>query len=306
MKILVSGASGILGYGLISQLLQEGHNVQGIINSNTSGIVHKNYTESSLNLSSNKNKLRDFFCNSTHFIHCANYTPSSVDSKALIRNQESINLNLNTFRSFFDSDCQNIIFISSASVYPFKKKHTVIEESDFQTGVLDINKRIYAMNKIFCESVVETEALHQNKKYAILRPSNIYGYSKNLRLSNQLIPSVIKKIQNNEDLNFINAKKHTRDFIYSKDIGSAIHKMIIKGLKNECYTISSGENSSLEAIILKISKALNKNSIKLKNIENESDFLDISYSNKKLSSEYGWSPKYSLNKGLKDLISRIG
>lgn len=96
-----------------------------------------------------------------------------------------------------------------------------------------------------------------------------------------------------------------RDFTDVRDVVSAYYKLLIKGEKGEVYNVCNGTGWSLKEIIEKICAIL-KIDVQIcpdKGLYRPDDNRAIIGSNEKLKSAVEWSPKYTLDYTLNDMIA---
>ena len=124
--------------------------------------------------------------------------------------------------------------------------------------------------------------------------------------TNKLIPYVIKNCLKNKNFNLTNGYQ-TRDFCHINDIVRAVIMLLKsdnKKIYGNIFNISSGKSVTVKNLVNKIKKkvGLGKPNFGSKKIKkNEIIFSHASI--KKIKKFIGWSPKISLNNGVKNLIS---
>lgn len=95
-----------------------------------------------------------------------------------------------------------------------------------------------------------------------------------------------------------------RDFLDVRDVVDAYYKILTQGKSGEVYNVCKGEGVNLKEIINLASKALSID-VNLKIDEERirpNESIMIIGDNSKLRNELNWSPKYSLDKTLCDII----
>jgi len=302
LKFLVTGASGLLGYGISEYLLEQGNDVIGTFNKNNSFIKNKNYTEIKVDIEK-EDEIFSAYLNSVDvLVHCAYLTPSGMNNNNISNTEKNIKLGLRIIDFFLKSKCNRIVFISSASVYGENKK--MISEDNYMKNDFLSAKYEYAAEKCFLEHILQKNISETKKEYIILRPTNIIGYYPDFINNKQLVPTIFRSIQNHISLEFDNANKHTRDFISSKDIGKAIYLLSKKDFDNETYTICSEINISIEALLEDVSKIFQKNVTYINN-ENDSKYIDLKYSCSKLKSKISWKPSASFGDEINNIYKRL-
>ena len=134
--------------------------------------------------------------------------------------------------------------------------------------------------------------------------SNNYGPH---QFTEKLIPLMIKKIFNNQNLPIYGNGKNIRDWLYVKDHIEAIDLIFHNGRKGETYNIGgNNELNNIDIISklkLELDKALSRPegySKKLISFVTDRKGHDFRYSidSSKLKNELGWIPKTPFDEGL--------
>ena len=167
---------------------------------------------------------------------------------------------------------KKLIFSSSAAVYG---NNSNALETDYLRPI-----NFYGMAKKYCEKIIQRFGV----PYVILRFSNVYGKDGK---------GIISKLIEEQTPVITSPQHYTRDFIHALDICNAIIKSL-KYRKNNVFNISSSKAISIGVLPIKIGKTI-KNSIKHKR---EIKFSCLN--NTKAKKELKWTPKISLEKGIKE------
>ena len=161
---------------------------------------------------------------------------------------------------------------------------------------------IYAKSKYFSSQYL----LKLNKKHnfpcVIFRLYQSYGDKQD---DNRLIPITIKSCLQNIQFPCSEGKQK-RDFLHIDDLTRALFlAMQKKSCRGNIFNIGSGKPIKVKLVIKKIHKIIKSGQpkfglIKLRPEESTSTYADI----KKAKDILKWSPKISINRGLKTLIKR--
>ena len=165
MRVLVTGASGLLGHKLVGELINEGYNVIGIYNRHSIPIEHRNLTKVRLNLAEYK-PLEDFMLKMKPdvIVHAAAYT----DVDGCEKNKETAwRVNVNATRSIVRvSRIIDAYLIYISTDYIFDGERGLYKEDDLPNPL-----NYYGLTKLLGEELVKVSDL----SYTIIRPSAIYG-----------------------------------------------------------------------------------------------------------------------------------
>ena len=211
MKVLITGASGFLGYELTNKFLKNNFSVISIYNKKKPNFK-KNNKLKLIKRDLIKNKL-NIKCDI--IVHCASITPvNSTDGKKLYYSNLKILENLNKFfpkiKMFF--------FMSTMSVYGQVGSKIITEKSK------PIRPNYYGKSKLFCEK----KLLDMHKKYKktviVMRLPGVVGKTSHSNFITRLIEKILKKqvVQ----VNNLNSKFN--NIVHSDDIYNFISNIIKK------------------------------------------------------------------------------
>lgn len=194
-----------------------------------------------------------------------------------------------------------IIYLSSQTVYgvhqylPLKESHS--------TNPLTT----YGKNKLLVEKIITGSRLN----YLILRVSSTYGLGQDYSKSG-VVAKFINCMKNNQSPVVYNSFDLYFDFIYIKDLISALNIAIKKffqdEVQNEIFNLGVGSPTSLSKLLEILYKyfpyapnaRLENNDLYLKK-EQKGLYLDIS----KIKLVLGWQPKYNIENGLNDMLKEF-
>ena len=272
-KALVTGGAGFIGSHFVEELSNKGSFVKCFY-------LKKNKILDRLKKLQNSNliefiqadlldykKLKQLCTNIDLVINCAALDGNSEFKKkysALILDT-NIKIVLNILNCAKENNIKNVVLMSSAEIYPKSAKSPISEEDDYRKNFDRIDNG-YVLSKRFTELIGLTYAKQFGINVFIPRPTNAYGPGDKFdKKSNRVIPSMIKKILNNKDIEIWGDGSQVRGFIYVKDLVHTILKMV--EFKNyRILNIATTESMSILELAKLISKLSGKKErIKLKN-----------------------------------------
>lgn len=216
--VLITGSGGLLGTELIEQLL-DGDNWQVIaMTSNVNNVVNKFNNDKLLVVSndswieqlSNRNIKVDIL------INCAFPRSSKPEELA-----QGIPFTERIITDSIDFGIENIINISTQSVYTQKQKEDVTEKSAVQP------ESLYGMTKYACERVVSILCETNNVKYSNIRLGSLTGLNFDVRMTNRFVKSVI----NGEKI-VINGGEQKLSYLDVRDAANGLIKMLSSNPNN--------------------------------------------------------------------------
>ena len=162
----------------------------------------------------------------------------------------------------------------------------------------------YGLSKYIQEQYIHFFAKKIGFDYFIARISNPYGRilthgSKNLQ---GFIDNVVKKVLRNKEIEIWGDGSVIRDFIHIKDLVIALRILTSKNIPSGIYNIGSGQATSLNDVISSIEslgRQMNVTRLESRKIDLEVNVLSV----EKIHQTTGWTPKITLQAGLKDLLN---
>lgn len=272
MKTAVIGANGFLGRKLAELLKEKMVEVVSVYNRNKENVV--NGTEAV----SMENFLKGQF-EVNNIIFSAGSFKNTID--------ENIELNCNLLYSLTRQykNCR-FIYISSANVYGYPNE-TINEDSPF------FKPNSYGMSKLNGEFIVSGLP-----NFAIIRLVYLYGSG----LENgSFLPFLVEQAREKGIIPLYGQGEREQDYLHVKDAAELIIKALFIG-KNKIYLGASGKSVSNKEIAEIIRNELGANSCKIEYILKQETSLSLNYDSSRTKRELQWSPKISIEEGIKDLI----
>lgn len=291
-KILIFGGNGFLGSNLINKLIK-----------------NKNFSISSASRLIKLYKIKE---KKIQYIKCdiskkKNFKIFNKQKFDIIINLSG-NINhqnkLETLKTHYKG-CKNIFdFFSKKGIKSFIQVGTSLEYGNSKSPQTEESKcepkSFYGKSKLLATKYIEENAKKNRIKYIILRLYQVYGPNQKF---DRLIPFVIKNSLLNKKFN-CSTGKQLRDFLFVEDLVNLFIKIINKkNLKSGVYNVGFGQSIEVKQVIKKIKKIIKKGyplfgKIMMRTDENFSLYPNI----EKVKKFFNWSPKISIDKGLKKTI----
>lgn len=159
----------------------------------------------------------------------------------------------------------------------------------------------YAQTKYINESLCQAYFRDFNVTTTILRPFNIYGP---FQKGEMLIPTIIKKVKQNEKTIQLKDPSPRRDYVYVTDVVKAIlYCMNLDFEEVETFNICSGKSYSVLEITDIINSFLhNKVEFLFGVTDRINEIIDTLGSYEKLKKKTGWEPDFDFKEGIKNLL----
>ena len=218
MKVLVAGASGLVGSAVVRQLHENGY-------WNTLTPSH-----SELDLMDADAAMEYIRKHGPELTICCAAKVGGIGGNSR-DNYGFLNQNLlisqNLISSCFECGVPNFVFLGSSCIYP-KFAHQPIKESELLSGPLEPTNEGYALAKITGIKLCEFLRRQHGVRYYSLMPCNLYGIGDNYNIeTGHVLPTLIAK--------FVNAKESAassvvlwgdgsplREFLFADDLAAGV------------------------------------------------------------------------------------
>lgn len=294
-KILITGATGFIGKHLYRRLKKLHYDVLGI--SLGGGEIDGNKIVD-LDIT-NRKAVKRFFTNKKFDIifHLAATKTKENDLKAA---EECILINsfgtLHLLESLKEMKGCKIIYTSTIEIYG--PRNTV---SKFKESTTPQPKSFYAISKLMGEYYCKKYFDEFQIPFVCLRLASVYGMGQPV---SYLIPMIIEKAKNNEDIVVYGRGRGCFDFLFIEDL---INAAIAAGTFPEVgvFNIGSGSVVSVKELCEKIKKIWLSRSEIIFNYKKAENCYNIQLDNQKAKKRLNYSPRYSIEKGLAKLKNQM-
>ena len=307
-NILICGAGGFIG----------GHLVQSLINDNNYNIFcadikpfdrwfqfHEDLNNFSLDLreSSNCTKVTEKI---DHVFNLA----CNMGGMGFIENNKaecmlSVLINTNLLRASLKNKVSKFFFSSSACVYNSSKQLTSfvpgLKESDAYPADPEDG---YGWEKLFSERMCRHFFEDFGLETRVVRYHNVYGPQGTFAGGREKAPAAIcrkiaeAKLTNNNEIDVWGDGEQTRSFLYIDDCVAG-SMSVFNSKSNQVFNIGSDEQVSINQMIDFISDIAEFKIKKNYKLDMPKGVRGRSSDNTLVTSDIGWKPKVSLQKGLK-------
>ena len=308
MKVLVTGADGFIGSHLTEELVKKGYEVKAfsLYNSfNTWGWLDTLPKDIMDNVEVFTGDIRDpygvktamkgtdkvFHLAALIAIPFSYHSPESyVDT--------NIKGTLNVLQAARELEIQRVLVTSTSEVYGTALYVPIDEKHPFQ------GQSPYSATKIGADRLAESFYRSFNLPVSIVRPFNTYGPRQSARA---VIPTIITQLLSGKEEIKLGALSPTRDFNYVKDTAAGF--IAISECENaigEEINIATQKEISIGELAAEIVNQINPNARIICDEERlrpeKSEVNRLLGSNEKIMRMTDWTPKYSIQEGIKETI----
>lgn len=286
LKIGLIGGSGFIGSNFIQQFSSKNEIlVIGRKTIQQLQIEDKNipYITTDYSINSLTQALQDLDA----VVHLAAIRPKGKNNDHLDHYLQNISLIYNVLEASRNNNITNIVFTSSISVYGSKNQIPFIETINCAPD------SAYGLSKILSEQICKQFSLKYDLKIKILRFSQIIGIGEH---KNKLSSILISRASNNQPMQIINGGVLSRDYIYIKDVCSAINKSILLKDITGIFNIGMGKSISIADLVNLFHKQF-ENTSKIILVDRpdlkKNSSLNTSIDNQKAKNELKWGPLFN-------------
>jgi len=293
MNILVTGASGFLGYNLTRRLISEGHNVIAV------GVAGENIIHQ-IPIISPDYDFKKLSQQDAVFHLGANNDTLSTDEADMI--SSNVDWTARLFTDLASVGCKKFIYASSTAVYGNEKAPYIESE----TPVKPLN--MYGISKAKMEKFASEFSTVHNIQTVGFRYCNVYGPHENhkgRRMS--MIGQMIRSMMTGKQIRLFEFGHQRRDWVYVDDVVSA-NMLAIENPRSGIYNIGSGVNISFNELFYIIKNALRNEIAEIEYFPNPlaesyQDFTQCDIS--KATHHLGYYPKFSISDGIRSYIEQL-
>ncbi len=293
MKILVTGGYGFIGSHLVERLAKEKHDITIIDDFSTGNISNLNSNATLFKMGVEEAKLEKIFLDFKFdvVVHLAFKLLPKEDEKEFGQIYHSNTVGLSNVLYFSQKYLvKKVIVISSYQVYGKQDKFPILESSPIDLE----NEKVgsYLEREHFCKKYRE-----KGLNVVVLRLGSIYGPRQPENFINRAI-----NYTSDIDVDNITILNQMKDYIYISDAVEAIYKTCENKTSN-ILNISSATCLMRSEIQEIINENIESNNKMLFNYIDEHTKAKYMLDNKKASLELGWTPKYSIEEGIKKTVN---
>lgn len=297
MKVMIAGATGLVGSSIARVFQSAGHEVFGISRTTVNLL---NERETVAYVKSIKPTLVIDAAARVGGIGANNSYPVQFL-------QENISIQGNLMNASHQSDVPNFIFLGSSCIYP-RDCIQPIKEEYLLTGLLEPTNSAYAIAKIAGIELVNSYRKQYGVNWISLMPTNIYGPRDNFNLLNShVLPAFIRRfveaVENSADkVTLWGTGTISREFLHVDDLASAVLVASEKYDSGMHLNVGSGEDLPIKELAQKVANAAGfAGEIEWDATRPDGTprkVLDVSR-----IKALGWKPKISLEEGIASTIT---
>jgi GDP-L-fucose synthase len=297
-KIYIAGHRGMVGSGLERKLRKEGYN----------NIVTR--TSSELDLR-NQQAVNEFFeTEKPAYVILAAAKVGGIHANNAYRAEfiyDNLMIEANIIHAAYLNKVTKLLFLGSSCIYP-KMAPQPLKEEYLLSGYLESTNQPYAIAKIAGIELCDSYRAQYGCNFISAMPTNLYGTNDNYHPENShVLPALIRRIvlakKNNEPTVTIwGTGTPRREFLHVDDLADACYFLMQNYNESEIINIGTGEDITIHELAKLISSIVKYTGTLEFDITKSNGTPRKLLNNTKILN-MGWSPTYSLYKGLEMTIN---
>jgi nucleoside-diphosphate-sugar epimerase len=306
---LITGGAGYIGSMLAGTLLHSGHQVTVIDDLLFGGdslmgyMMHPRFRFHKTNVCE-RELIRPHFRDVDFVVHLAAIVgfPACQQVGHKVAWEYNVEGTKNVFRAAEESGVKRMVFSSTYSNYGIAPDgEAVTEESPLNP------QSLYAETKIAAEQFLRGQGSVSKCAPVLFRFATLFGLSPRTRFDLIINQFTLEAIEKRKLI--IYQKNYNRSFVHIRDVVRAIMLVLDvdeKNVRNEIFNVGSNAgNFSKEEIIRLLQKYVPGLEIQYKDLTFGGDMRDIRVSFDKITSRLGYTTKYTVEDGIRELAEAI-
>ena len=303
MKILVTGGAGFIGSHLVEELLSNEHEILIFDNCLTG-------KKENLEITGNFTFINDDFGSENSLEEIEKFDPDicfhlaaqssvvvSVENPALDF-EHNILQPIKLIQVLLKSNCKKLVFTSSGGTIFGEPTLIPTAEEDYA----DEPESPYGVAKKRLNELIKIMLKNSSMKYSILNLSNVYGPRQDPHGEAGVVSIFANKYLKNEEPTIYGDGEQTRDYIYVKDVVSALIKAS-KIEENHFLNIGTGIETSVNDLANSMKIQFKSEINPIYKPPREGELNRSVLNNTKAKKELNWKPEYSLDDGMKQVFN---
>jgi GDP-L-fucose synthase len=298
-RVLVCGATGLIGYALCKRLVSEGAKVRGTTHKRqfpkVDGVeyVHADLTQLPHAHWAMEGMEIVFQC-------AASVIGAAATAKDPMQNvHQNTSIYVNTFQAARDCGVSKFIHLSSGTGYPDSPKP--MKEGDYFSGPL--------FSKYFHVGTIKRFAERLGMMYArdglqviSVRPTNVYGPNDNFNVaSSHFLPALmVKAVEKRGPIEIWGTGQEVRDVVYADDMADGL----VRCAKYDepgfhAFNFAGGNPMDVNAYLREVLVVTGRIDAQIRYIETNNQMISVRLQDTTKAKEVlGWAPKTSLRDGI--------
>src|SRR6056300_568578 len=298
MKIIVTGGAGFIGSHLVESLLSDGHEL----------LIFDNFLtgkKENLSFDGNFKLVEDNFGSKNSLALLKNFDPEvcfhlAAQSSVVVSVQDpgldfehNILQPVKLLDALINSNCKKFVFTSSGGTIFGEPENIPTKESDYSNEPASP----YGVAKKKLNEIIKMMTSNTTLSYSILNLSNVYGPRQDPHGEAGVVSIFSNKYLNGERPVIYGSGEQTRDYIFVKDVVSALIKS--SKIDDDLFlNIGTGIETSVNQLAESLKTQFSSNLNPIYQAAREGELQRSLLDNTKARKLLNWEPQYDLNAGM--------
>jgi len=298
MKIIVTGGAGFIGSHLVESLLSDGHEL----------LIFDNFLtgkKENLSFDGNFKLVEDNFGSKNSLALLKNFDPEvcfhlAAQSSVVVSVQDpgldfehNILQPVKLLDALINSNCKKFVFTSSGGTIFGEPENIPTKESDYSNEPASP----YGVAKKKLNEIIKMMTSNTTLSYSILNLSNVYGPRQDPHGEAGVVSIFSNKYLNGERPVIYGNGEQTRDYIFVKDVVSALIKS--SKIDDDLFlNIGTGIETSVNQLAESLKTQFSSNLNPIYQHAREGELQRSVLDNTKARKLLNWEPQYDLNAGM--------
>lgn len=251
MKILVTGAAGLIGSHLVDLLLKENYSVTGVDNLSYGNLDNLEEALTNKNFSFKESKVEDLCTLNTSFDFIFHLASLKKTWGGELSSSDMMNINFKMTQAVVNKATQDnsqLVFISTSDIYG--NSTSFLEDDPITIGPPTNERYSYALSKLHSEQYILNYINSSQLKGAIIRVFGCMSKRSNPGWSGGPLGIFVNNTLKNKPIPVHGNGEQTRSIAHALDVANGIKSTInnINNIQGEIINIGTDEQISIKSL----------------------------------------------------------
>ena len=251
MKILVTGAAGLIASHLVDFLLEQGHSVVGVDDMSYGNIENLKNAHRNKNFQFKKTKVQFLNLWKEEFDAIYHLASMKKPANGIIKSVDVLKENYQMIETVVSDAVKNgsfLIFTSTSDVYG--NSTTFLESEAITIGPPTNERYSYALSKLYGEQFIFNEIQQSDLKGCVVRVFGCASWRSNKSWSGGHIPLFVDKALKGESIHIHGDGMQTRSISHALDIAYGLSKLIqhMNSVNGQIINLGTDEQTTVREV----------------------------------------------------------